>query len=301
MASTAIRGDVTFQFLKIFIIEKNNNLTMGQISYNVGELRRIIKESANEFKPVIGPEVVSDNKRNNDKSYKDAEKAAKDFDGGLTEPKKGKLPDKMDGNRTTLGYNPRTEVSKEQKENISAQAQGYTSKLEKDNKIEKGGAEFDNDGNIEKNFEDAEERINAAKEELAKSGLQGSKIKTPKKNTMFENKSAKRLTFKRTKFINEAQMLARIPEEYKVDGQRIFMKDACDNEYVVECVKSEKSGLIETNVVAFKNDRLMNEQVDRAFALMDYKSSKEFAAKPENKINEGQAFKNLLDITRAQK
>jgi cytochrome P450 len=98
-------------------------------------------ESASEFKAKLGPNVEADNKKNNEKSYKDAEKAAKDFDGGLKNEKKGELPPKEDYNRTTIDYNPRTEVSKEQKDNWNAQAKGYTSKLEEENGIEKGGAD----------------------------------------------------------------------------------------------------------------------------------------------------------------
>lgn len=277
---------------------------MEQISYKVGELKNIIRESAQEFDAKIGANVQSDNKKNNEKSYKDAEKAAKDFDGGLKQNEKGKLPDKMDGNRTTLDYTPRTEVSKEQKDNIDAQAKGYTSKLEQNNDIEKGGAEFDNDGKIKKNFADAADKINKAKEELAKSGLQARNIKTEKKNTMYENikPTAKRLIFKHSKFLNEAQMLTRIPEEYKVDGQKIYMEDAHDNKYVVECVKSEKSGLIEMNVLSHTNDTLMNEQVNRINQLFGYESPKEFARSTnQERINENKSFKDIMDLARGLK
>lgn len=276
---------------------------MEQISYKVGELKDIIRESAQEFDAKLGANVQSDNKKNNEKSYKDAEKAAKDFDGGLKPAEKGKLPDKMDGNRTTLDYTPRTEVSKAQKDNFDAQAQGYTSKLEKDNGIAKA-AEFDNDGKIKKNFEDAAKKINDTKEELAKSGIQGQNIKTEKKNTMYENTkpTAKRLIFKHTKFLNEAQMLSRVPEEYRVDGQKIYMEDAHDNKYVVECTKSEKSGLIEMNVTSHTNDRLMNEQVERINQLFNYESPKEFARSTnQERINESKSFKDIMDIARGLK
>ena len=82
---------------------------MSMISYKVGDIRRLVRESTLQYSPVKGPGVDADNKRNNEKSYKDAEKAAKDYDGGLQPEKKGALPDKIDGNRTTLDYNPRTE------------------------------------------------------------------------------------------------------------------------------------------------------------------------------------------------
>ena len=203
---------------------------MSTYSYKVGDLKRIIKESTEKFNPVIGPGVIKANAQNNEKSYKDAEKAAKDYDGGLKPEKKGTLPDKTDGNRTTLDYNPRTEPDKSFKDKVNAQAKGYTSKLEEDNGIEKAGAEFDKDGKIAKQFEKASDEVNKVKKDLADSGIQGHNLKeeNEKKNTMYENKKpvAKMLEFKHTKFLNEAQMLSRIPEEYKNDGQKIYMKDS---------------------------------------------------------------------------
>ena len=112
---------------------------MTQISYKVGDLRRMIAESSQEFKPIIGTGVESDNKKNNDKSYKDSEKRAKDYDGGLAKEEKKKLQPKEDYNRTTMDYNPIVEPDKDTKERIQAQAEGYSSKLEKDNNIEKSG------------------------------------------------------------------------------------------------------------------------------------------------------------------
>lgn len=276
---------------------------MSTISYSVGELKRIIKESKSEFDAKMGPNVMSDNKRNNEKSYKDAEKAAKDYDGGLRDEKKGELPEKTDGNRTTLDYNPRTEPSKDFKDKVDAQAKGYTSKMEMENGIEKA-AEFDNDGKLKKYFTDDADKTAALKKKLADSGIQGHNMKdeNKKKNTMYENKApkAKRLRFKNTKFLNEAQMLSRIPEEYKVDGQRIYMKDAADNEYLVECVKSELTGIIETNVLSYSNERVLNEQLDRMNKLFDYETSKEYApATAKQRIEENSGFKEMLDLSRS--
>lgn len=277
---------------------------MSTISYSVGELKRIIKESKNEFDAKLGPNVMSDNKRNNEKSYKDAEKAAKDYDGGLRNENKGELPEKLDGNRTTLDYNPRTEPSKEFKDKVDAQAKGYTSKMEMENGIEKA-AEFDNDGKIAKNFEDAADKVNKVKRDLAQSGIQGHNLKDENdkpKNTMYENATpkAKRLRFKNTKFLNESQMLSRIPEEYKVDGQRIYMKDAADNEYLVECVKSETTGIIETNVLSYSNERLLSEQLDRVNQLFNYETSKDYApASAKQRIEENSGFKEMMDLSRS--
>ena len=275
---------------------------MEYVSYNVGKLRKVIAESAQEFEPKLGAGVKSDNKRNNEKSYKDAEKAAKDFDGGLKPEKKGELPAKEDFNKTTLDYNPRTEVSKEQKDNWKAQAKGYSSKLEEDNGIEKGGAEFDNDGKIFNQIKDANDKVNKEKKALEKSGIQGHNLDIKEKNTMTEAKKpvAKRLNFSHTKFLNEAQMLSRIPEEYKKDGQVIYMNDKAGNEYVVECTLSESTGFIETNVVSYKNDKLMNEQIERINQLFDYKTPATCApTSMETRINESKGFEDLMNLSRS--
>lgn len=279
---------------------------MNQIGYRVGDLKRIIQESTQEFDAKLGPNVKSDNKKNNDKSYKDAQKAAHDYDGGLTDDNRNNLPqEKMDANRTTLDYNPRTEVTKDYKEKIKAQAQGYTSTLEKENGIAKA-AQFDNKGKLMKTFTDASDDLNKAKKALEDSGIQGHNLKdlNKDKNTLYENMKpvAKRLKFKHTKFLNESQMLSRIPDEYKRDGQRIYMQDAYDNEYIVECSKSEKTGFIETNVVSYKNDTVLNEQVNRIQELFDYKSSTDFAPRSNSeRINENKDFQDIMDLARGKK
>ena len=279
---------------------------MTQTGYRVGDLKRIIQESAQEFDAKLGPGVKEDNKKNNDKSYKDAQKAGHDYDGGLTDSKKkNDLPGKLDGNRTTLDYNPRTEPTQDYKDKVEAQAQGYTSVLEKKNSIEKA-AQFDNDGKIMKQFKDASNDINKGRKALEDSGIQGNNLKdlNPDKNTLYENMTpkAKRLKFKHTKFLNESQMLSRIPDEYKKDGQRIYMQDAYDNEYIVECSKSEKTGLIETNVISYKNDTVLNEQVSRIQELFDYKSSHDFAPRSNaERINENKDFQDIMDLARGKK
>lgn len=274
---------------------------MSTIVYKVGELKRLVRESTNEFSPVKGPGVDTENKKNNEKSYKDAEKAAKDYDGGLKPEKKGTLPDKVDGNRTTLDYNPRTEPDQSFKDKVDAQAKGFTSKLEEDNGIEKSG-EFDKEGKIAKTFKDANDKAIEVKHDLATSGIQGHNMpkENPKKKTMYESApKAKKLLFKHTKFLNEGQMLTRIPEEYKIDGQKIYMKDCAGNEYIVECTKSDKSGAIETNVVGYKNEKLLKEQISRMEQLFNYSHDTEFApSTAKERIEENQNFQDIMDLAR---
>lgn len=271
---------------------------MGTLSYRVGDLKRLIKESSQEFEAKLGPNVKSDNKSNNEKSYKEAEKRAKDYDGGLTDRPKGKLPDKMDGNKTTLDYNPMTEPNQEYKDKVKAQAKGYTSTLEEKNNIDKSG-EFDNDSKIYDNFSKAGKEMDKNKSDLEHSGLVTSKMPKKEKNRLSENK-AKRLTFK-TRFINESHMLQRIPDEYKRDGQKIYMRDIADNEYIVECT-ANNAGVIETNILSYNNKNLMNEQVDRIHALMNYTQSRDFGpASNTERINESRGFKDIMDIARGKK
>ena len=125
---------------------------MNTVCYKVGDLRQMVRESANEFKAKIGSDVESENKRNNEKSYKESEKKVKDYDGGLKDPKRGELTDKTDNNHTTLDYNPSIEPDKEYKKKVEAQAKGYTSELEEKNGNERGGVDMDNEGRILKQF-----------------------------------------------------------------------------------------------------------------------------------------------------
>lgn len=272
--------------------------------YTVGDLKRIIAESAQEFDAKLGPGVKNDNKRNNEKSYKDTEKKVKDYDGGLRPDKKRELPDKTDYNRTTLDYNPRTAPSKEFKDKVDAQLKGFTSKLEEENGIEKADV-YDREGKIGKQFKDASDNINDEKEKLATSGIQGHNLKTDgvikKKETMYENSkpTAKRLVFKHTKFLSEAQMLNRIPEEYKRDGQVIYMKDIDENEYKVECSLNENTGLINMDVVSYKNDKRLDESMKRIDELINYKTPATYA--PTNmkmRVEESKNFGDILNLSR---
>lgn len=262
--------------------------------YRVGDLKKLIRESANEFEPKLGPNVKSDNKRNNDKSYKDSQKRAKDYDGGLKEPTSKKLEPKRDSNKTTLDYNPVVEPSKEYKERVKAQALGYTSKLEQDNKIEKN-ADFEGAKKFYDQITDAQDELEKAKKSIEKSGLQARELPDEyfKKNKLTE----KRLIFKKTKFVNENHMRTLIPEEYKKDGQVLHMKDKVGNEYIVEFVKSKYSGMLEENLIHYTNENMLKEQMNRVNELMGSKINNTTSRK-HAKINEDQEFINMMNSMR---
>lgn len=268
---------------------------------NVGELRKLIKESS-EFKAKLGPNVESENKKNNEKSYKDSEKKAKDFDGGLKNPSKKEELDRSDDlNQGMLDYTPKTEVDDNYKKRVKAQSKGYISvDDEKSGSKDKDG-EYDDDARIYNSMKKNADVRNKAKVEKEHSGIVGSNTEKKEKNTMYENKTpkAKRLTFKKTTFINEQQMISRIPEEYKIDGQRIYMKDRDDNEYIVECTKSEKSGKIDINILNFNNEKVLNEQMNRMSKLFGY-SVNEAQGNLTNKdrVNESTNFQDILNKAR---
>ena len=99
--------------------------------------------------------------------------------------------------------------------------------------------------------------------------------------------------------MNESQMLSRIPEEYKVDGQKIYMKDKSDNEYIVEFTKSQRTGQIDTYVIGFSNDRIINERVDRIHQLFNYDTNTARGNKTSILRESGEKdFKDLLNTAR---
>ena len=272
-------------------------------SFKVGDLRCAIRE-ANEFKPVMGKNVERDDKKNSEKSYEDSRKRARDFDGGLSEkaPKR-EIPAKKDWNHTTLDYNPVTEPEKKYKDRVSAQLKGYSSDLEEKNGIEKS-AQYDDEGKLEKHFTDARDEMEAKKKEIQKSGLAARMMddkvfdKNHLNETTNKNMKAKRLIFKRTEFLNESHMLSRIPEEYRKDGQTIYMKDAKGNEFIVEC-KANSQGVIETDVKGRMNEEGDRKQFARINELFNYKSARDFApSKPQERINETTYFKEVMDKAR---
>lgn len=275
-------------------------ITMSEYVYSVGEIKKIIREGSQEFKPVLGPNVERDDKKNNEKSYKDSEKRAKDYDGGLSDAKEKDYGKKEDLNGTTIGYNPDNEPTEDYKKKVEAQAKGYTSELEEKNGNERGGVEMDKDGKLLKYFTDSRDEREKYETMRQKAGLKARTYPDEvfKKNHLVKEESkpkAKKLKFKRTKFINEQQALSRIPEEYKVDGQVIHLVDSFDNEYIVECSRSEKSGVVETNIVKHLNKKVMTEQVDRIFELMSYKTDE--GRRFSGKVNESECNK-ILDVAR---
>ena len=268
----------------------------------VGELRKFILESQSEFNPKLGNGVKRKESKDTEDYYDEVKEKMNKYGSEVFKKlKKKEIEPKTDFNRTTLDYNPVIEPSDDFKKKVKAQAMGYTSELEQKNGEERGGVEMDDDGKIYKYITDSSKKIKKAKEEFGHSGLQARMLPKDDKKTLYENRQPKRLLFKHTRFLNEAQMLSRIPEEYKVDGQKIYMEDAKHNEYIVECVKSNFNGNLELKVISYKNKNTINESINRVNKLFDYKT-KETSNKIDynTKLNENDMFKQLMDLSRSK-
>lgn len=243
-----------------------------EYKYNVGELKRFIAESSkNEFSPVIGAGVESTDKSNNRKAYKDAQKRVKDFDEGGKEyePSNKKVePNGDDFNGTTLGYEFNNDPGKDYTERVKHQASGhYAGKMGAENGIEQDPSVEFNDKSYNY-MKDREEKRQKAKADRKGSGLVGSEQEKHdpdifKKNPMFEN--VKTVQFKHnTKFLNEAHMISRIPDEMKLEGQKFHMKDGVGNDYLVEWNHNN------ANVISHTNPIELNENLARMRALAGY-------------------------------
>ena len=266
---------------------------MDERIYTISELKELISESAKDFKPRIGDGVESTNKKENNNTYSSAKKRAHDFDGGGEEDKRERnVPDKIDGNKTTLGYTFDNEPGAKYTERIKSQTEGYTSPLEKNNKSKKSG---DFSDKTYKQFKDSEQEMAKNVENAKKSGLTASKAPegTFKKADMFESKKIAVLNFKNTTFLNESQMISRIPDDYKVDGNRFKVKDAGENEFIVEWKEGEAS------ILSYENKKKLNESIEKFHKLSGYKSKEQFkTSSAQSRLNESANFDNILNKAR---
>lgn len=269
--------------------------------YTISELMGVINESQ-DFKPVLGKNVESDDKKNNEKAVKDIMKETEEYDGGLKNEKRETNPeDSVDYNKTTLDVNFAYEPSDEYKERVKSQVKGFPSvENEKNTDIEENES-LDFEGN-EKFYDEQKKKrkdVADARADIKHSGLQSHNL--PKESfedkTLFkENKTMKRLHFKNTVFLTEAQMLKRIPDEYKFDGNKFYMKDSKGTEYLVECVKDKNVDYVYTNVLSVSNKEKINEEMNRIKELSGYNSSDYFkTSSSESRRLEESKFVDMLE------
>ena len=272
---------------------------MKTMTYKVSDLKALIAESSNEFKAKLGPGVESEDKANNGKAYKDTEKRAKDYDGGLADSIKVAKYDKTkegdDENRTTLDYEV-DNVDQKYKDRIKAQAEGYTSVAEKENGIEKQG-DYEGNEQIFKAITDDADKWKEKMVNARASGLAGrtyDKEKTFKHGDLYEGKNIKTAYFKKTTFLTEGHMKSRIPDEFKVEENVFRMKDKTGNTYLLEW----KDGKAE--IIGHSNKQGMNESIERMKALAGYKASDYYkGTSTASRLNEdNEAFTDTLNKMR---
>ena len=249
--------------------------------YTLSEFCRVLKESQ-EFKARKGENVESEDKKNNEKAVNDILKQGKEFDGGLSDEKKKENPRGItDYNKTTLDNDFAYEPSKEYKDRVKAQVHGFPSvENEKNSKIKEENNSLDFEGNEDFYEQNAEKRkeVADARQSDKHAGLKSHNLpkETFKDNTLYtnESKKMKRLNFSKTVFLNEAEMIKKIPDDMKIDGNKFYMKDSVGNEYLVECVKDKViNDIIHTKVVDYKNKEKIDEAFKRMKELYGYKSS----------------------------
>ena len=262
---------------------------------NVGELRRVLREDKNEFKPVVFG--MEDTKKENEKTYGSIKKETEKYDGGLSS--KGK---KLDSSFTSgdnrgmhdLQYDS---INKPFKERVKAQMKGDPS-MDAEDKLKNdafGNATFDADGNIYKVAMDHAKNVKDGKDKAVEIGLTGRELNKSEiekqKDTMEESKKIRMLTFKNTRFISEGHMMSKIPDEYKTEGRKFIMRDSSDNQYLVEW----HSKPVVTKKV---NNTLVNEQKERIRQLWGYKSAEANMTTSSFRIQEGKEFSHMVERAR---
>lgn len=248
--------------------------------YTLSELKEALLKESNDSKPVVGKNVIKDDAKNNAKAVKDIMKQTEDYN-DVPKKRRNTNPElENDLNKTTLDVEFTYEPSQDYKDRIESQAKGFSSVNDEKNSSAKDNESLDFDGN-EKFFDSLAKRSN--KKNDFKSTLKHAGLKThnlPKETTKIkspfnENKVMKRLHFKNTIFLNEENAKKRIPEDYKIDNNKFYIKDSIGNEYLVECTKDSVVDYIHTDVKLVKaSPKAVNEEISRIKELTSYSSSK---------------------------
>lgn len=300
--------------------------------YNLSELQNILSESS-EFKPKYGKNVAKGDNSEGDKAAKELQGGVEKKQPKAAEHKNDDITNNGDFNKSLIDLRFMTEPPKEWSERVEAQIKGFAGKREADAHKNDEYANADFNGN--KNFlQKAKERANMFNDEqnkIANSGLKsreldkkglGSEKKTSfdgkgndkytvrgdegkdNNNKEVENKANEKqikenrmkiLNFKQTQFLSEAQVLKRVPEEYKTDGNRFIMKDRTGTEYLIECTIDSTFGNKSVKVVNKFNKAVLNEQFDRMNKLANYKTE----TNNNNRAQENGEVEKMLNVMRS--
>ena len=252
--------------------------------FTIGELKAILMEATKEYKPKYGKGVEKE-KGENEKAVKKIMDDVEKYNPKQVKRETGlDYGEYLNGNKTTMEPNFRYKPDKDYINRNHALTKGYSSEMEEKNKVEKDPSlEYEGNEKIYDAISDSAKERSKQSAKARHSGLQAREQFSEKEcedNTMFnESKKMKRLSFKRTIFLSESDMLKHIPDEYKRDGNRFSVKDASGTEYIVECKGDKNFNFVKTEVVNKFNDNEINEQLDRMKSLYGYKSSSYTRAK----------------------
>lgn len=272
--------------------------------YSFREFNSIIKENADDFKPVIGKGVKDSNKKNNKDAVDDILSQTKKYDSKMSNNQEFDS-EVGDENKTTLDYDFDFEPSDEYKERVKSQVHGYPSA--ENEKSHKNDNDALRDGN--KKFYDKQKnknKKNTAKEQDDKAaGLKSRKLdkKLFKDYTLFKNeakgKTMKLVNFKHTLFVNEENMLKKVPDCMKTDGNRFIMMDMSGTQYLVECKMDDKFHFAKLSVINKCNPETLKEQFKRIKELSEYDSGKYFARQTcSERLNENREVEKMINNIR---
>lgn len=246
--------------------------------YTIGELLQINEESArNEFKPKFG-NGAERNSNNNDKAVKEIIKNASELDKDAHRddtPVKPRV-EFPDYNKTTLDVNFEYEPDDAWKDRVEAQVKGYPSvqNMEKNGYDQSLG--FDGNENFykaRKEMSDDRNNLDTIERESGlKARIKKDEIDYSNKTPFNEAKKIKRLVFKNTTFLSESQVLSKVPEDYRVDENRFYMRDKTGTDYLIEC-KADPFGYVHMQVVNKFNKQVINEELEKMKKLAGYKYS----------------------------
>lgn len=272
--------------------------------YTISELLNEVSNTKQEFKAKIGNGVESSNKREQEKAVRDITKDAEKMDNPRRNQKDKELPavEPNDYNKTTMDVRFEADAPQSYKDRVRAQALGYPSvqNMEKNDYA----TYLDFDGN--KDFYNDRKKMSDHRNEIEKqereSGLKA-RLKTAtdySNKTMFENKDylpKKRLVFKNTMFLSEAQVIKAVPEDYRIDENRFYMQDKTGTDYLVEC-KADPFGYVHVEVVNRLNKTEVNEELDKMRRLADYRySDNNKKVKKLNSVEEmSESIKNFREL-----
>lgn len=263
--------------------------------YRFGELKAIIQESANEFKPKFGNGYSNDTeKKDNREAYSEINKEVNKTSKAVEKDNKTNINQQPQMTRNTMADLEYDGINDKFKEDAKAGLEGFTSANDKKNHGNEAlGNASRNDDKFAKQFIDAAKDKLDTRNKESETGLQARERKpedTHLHDSVVESKTIPLLKFKHIQFISESQMKVHIPDEYKCEGKRFYMQDTNGNKYLVEWHK-------EPEIKKMLNETKSNEEIDRIKYLFGYQS-KETKGNGTIRMNETKNIEDMLGKVR---